>query len=1009
MIIAEKKNNTQIRQEQWILTAGLLILLTIVSSIILRSGKKTMMVPRADQIVCSAEKVIGDQFVQGDHVFSKGNLQSDERSRSGDFSCKIGTGEGIQFGFGYRLSSGKPGEVFRVSAWRFKNTKNEGRLVIQNSGGRPIYKMEETPVKTEDSGWEQLSTTFVIPFGEQPDHFHIYVYASGFNEVYFDDLVIEKIGNWPENAYQVKKLNIRVGPDGLKKLKKKRETALRKGLLQTSDNDWVEALLIDSAGLEIPATLRLKGDWTDHLEGDKWSFRIKVKPPNVWHPVNGDQKGLVTFSVHTPMTRYFLSEWLVHQCWLQEGILTTRYEFTEVLLNGQSLGIYAIEEHFEKQLVESQERREGPILKFSEEGLWSGIERQLQNHGYIHYNYRSSVDKWENAPTEAFGQQRIMKDTLLSKQFASARQLMFEYKNGLKPAAEVFDLDKTARFYAIADVFNAYHGIIWHNQRFYFNPMLGRLEPIGFDAFGGKPPRRYTILGEGALNPNGKEANRLFGYLLQDKEFNKLYFKYLYHYSSRDFLGKFLEKNQQKWAERLALLQLEFPDYQPAYKSFLEDGLFVHSLILPYDNHSLKVFTQEVSDGQKMVSVQNTHHLPIEIIGYGYQRKQIDKLLDTTMILPGHLSRRYLSRLSRDSIIRDFNATKFLHDEALALQESGEIKSLTVTTNTRFIHYKLPGIDSVFSSRVLSWKRPSLPTLKNRSIASDIHDKKYQMLFLVQGNQIMFYPGKQQLSEPLILPSGYEVSFSEGTELDLVNGSYLISYSAIRVYGVEDNPVVFTSSDKTGRGVALFQTSTPSRVQYAIFDNLNTINNNEQQLTGAFSGYESDISFYNCVFRENRCEDALNLVRSTFTLQDCLFADISSDAFDADFCKGEIKGCTFSNSINDAMDFSGSIVTIADCFVTAPGDKGVSCGEASDITVLDTTIEDAPIAVASKDLSVLFLRNITIKNCRQGFVAFQKKPEFGPGKIIVESYAAENIDKLYNIAEGSFLQLGADN
>ncbi len=502
MIISEKKHDSRIRQEQWVFVAGLCLLLLVAIAIIVRSGRKNMMVPQADQIVCSAEKVKGDQFVEREHVFSKGNLQSDDRSRSGNYSCKIETGKGIQFGFGYRLSSGKPGEIYRVSVWRFKNPKNEGRLVIQNSGGPPFYKMEEIPVKVEDSGWEQLSTTFVIPFGEQPDYFNIYVYASGFNEVYFDDLVVEKIGDYPENAYRVKKLNIKVSPDGLKKLEKKREQALKKGLLQTSDNDWVEALLIDSAGVEIPAEIRLKGDWTDHLEGDKWSFRVKVKSPNVWHPDIGDKRGLVTFSVHTPMTRYFLSEWLVHQCWRQEGILTSRYDFTEVRLNGKSLGIYAIEEHFEKQLVENQGNAgRVPFLNFSEEGLWSGIERQLQDHGYIRYNYRSSVDKWENAPAEAFGQQRIMKDSSLSKQYAAARQLMFDYKNGLKPASAIFDLDKTARFYAIADVFNAYHGIIWHNQRFYFNPMLGRLEPIGFDAFGGKPPRRYTIFRGRSLKP----------------------------------------------------------------------------------------------------------------------------------------------------------------------------------------------------------------------------------------------------------------------------------------------------------------------------------------------------------------------------------------------------------------------------------------------------------------------------------------------------------------------------
>ena len=137
---------------------------------------------------------------------------------------------------------------------------------------------------------------------------------------------------------------------------------------------------------------------------------------------------------------------MVHQCWEQEDILTTRYDFTEVKLKGKSLGIYAIEEHFEKQLVESQQRREGPIVKFSEEGLWSGIDRQLQNHGYIHFDYRSTVDDWENAEAEAFGQKKIDSNPVLREQYKTARQLMFDFKNGTKPAEEIFDLEKLAKF-----------------------------------------------------------------------------------------------------------------------------------------------------------------------------------------------------------------------------------------------------------------------------------------------------------------------------------------------------------------------------------------------------------------------------------------------------------------------------------------------------------------------------------------------------------------------------------
>jgi hypothetical protein len=45
------------------------------------------------------------------------------------------------------------------------------------------------------------------------------------------------------------------------------------------------------------------------------------------------------------------------------------------------------------------------------------------------------------------------------------------------------------------------------------------------------------------------------------------------------------------------------------------------------------------------------------------------------------------------------------------------------------------------------------------------------------------------------------------------------------------------------------------------------------------------------------------------------------------------------------------------------------------------------IGIASKDLSVVEVTDTHIKNCNYGLVLLQKKPEFGPSVIIVNSSA----------------------
>ena len=66
-----------------------------------------------------------------------------------------------------------------------------------------------------------------------------------------------------------------------KKIKKKRLKALSAGILETSDSDYVP-VTVSFNGEDFRAEARLKGDWTDHLKGEKWSFRIKLKNDKIY-------------------------------------------------------------------------------------------------------------------------------------------------------------------------------------------------------------------------------------------------------------------------------------------------------------------------------------------------------------------------------------------------------------------------------------------------------------------------------------------------------------------------------------------------------------------------------------------------------------------------------------------------------------------------------------------------------------------------------------------------------
>ena len=65
-----------------------------------------------------------------------------------------------------------------------------------------------------------------------------------------------------------------------------------------------------------------------------------------------------------------------------------KYKFVNLVINGKKFGIYAIEEHFSKEMIEKNQRREGVILSFGEYRMWnflldgrkkSKLGRSLQN------------------------------------------------------------------------------------------------------------------------------------------------------------------------------------------------------------------------------------------------------------------------------------------------------------------------------------------------------------------------------------------------------------------------------------------------------------------------------------------------------------------------------------------------------------------------------------------------------------------------------------------------------
>ena len=336
-----------------------------------------------------------------------------------------------------------------------------------------------------------------------------------------------------------------------KKIKKKRLKALATGILETGDSDYVP-VTVSFNGEDFRAEARLKGDWTDHLKGEKWSFRVKLKNDKTI-------LGMRKFSIHHPQTRghYYMAEWLYLKAIKRENLVGLRYNFIEGALHIKNknssrytsidVGLYAMEETFDKRTLESNGMKESVILKFSEQHWWDEVKKSIEvgsSYGYLwsdFMNYKL-IDRAQ-FPILPFSEEKTVLDGAMNGHFKLGKELLESVYTGEATLDEAFDVQKLAKQNAILNLFGAIHGTYIINLRFYYNPITSLLEPIAFDGDSGEKLTKYTH------------------FMFLDKKKDSVYLKELayalHEVSQPEYLNDLMAKHKPEMDELLKPLKNE--------------------------------------------------------------------------------------------------------------------------------------------------------------------------------------------------------------------------------------------------------------------------------------------------------------------------------------------------------------------------------------------------------------------------------------------------------------------
>ena len=447
--------------------------------------------------------------------------------------------------------------------------------------------------------------------------------------------------------------------DSLHSLNEKRKEAINIGILFSSDEDYVPAEMHINEEEIIEVDVRLKGDWTDHLEGEKWSLRVHVE--------NDDQlDGMTNFSLQSPETRLFINEWVFHENMARENIMTTRYKFVNVLLNGENYGVYALEESFTEVLIESQERRQGVIINFDEDMMWRNTATFWENS--FHKSGEFLVTNIWTADISGFRESHVASSLSLSAEASMAKDMLYSFQRGERNASEIFDVELMGKYFALCDLWHASHSTTWHNMRFYYNPISGLLEPIGFDGDVFYHLSEYPVTSEIFLNP-----------IFDDLEIRRAYGDALKVFTSDDYINQLEESFSSDIEVFQKAMSWEYRNYQANEGSGLQvpwdvlrDGAaLLRDSINPQKNlvvGSNLIGSENPNETAALeLEIKNYMALPVDLIGIKFHGQIFD--LENEMESPAEQS---LTILPED--LNDHHGTllKFYFSNDL-LNESGLI------------------------------------------------------------------------------------------------------------------------------------------------------------------------------------------------------------------------------------------------------------------------------------------------------------------------------------------------
>ncbi len=382
------------------------------------------------------------------------------------------------------------------------------------------------------------------------------------------------------------------------------EELLNNGVFIASDSDFVPAT-VTFAGTVTPTKIRLQeGDATHLGSSDKWNFELYTEDTSI-HGANN-------YYLIDPANHKGLNEWGYLQTLNQAGLQSTTYEFVHLVVNGDDLGIYALQQRPVYLSRALTEQPSGVVVSFNPVPIWQNFAYFEGNRDLARAEPVANLNYlgWQHLEVLAPQNDFVATNDELSRQQEQALVLLRGFQQGDLPASAVFDVEKYGMFLALSDLWGASDATSFVHLHYYFNPQTERLEPIGFN--GNPSPENGRIQLQNAT--------------LNDPDLQQAYIHAVQTISTPAYLSQLEDTLGTVWEQKRENLPAELASAD-IWQTLAQQQLALQRSLHPQQPVLAYYLVENDDTGSYLeMDVTNLVNLPVELIGLDINGNQFLEL-----------------------------------------------------------------------------------------------------------------------------------------------------------------------------------------------------------------------------------------------------------------------------------------------------------------------------------------------------------------------------------------------